>query len=224
MVDAKHRKRIHGIRILLTIFTIVAASCISMTGMIANPPLGSQSQGSARRSFGPVPLSRGALGRISAIDDARSSIDLDFNLPTYVPKGSILSEIRVRDGKSVALVYDNENLRPIPQYVDDVEILILILRDETTFESSAVEPTIQVTVAVTDETGTRTLVENVTGIGADRQVTLSVNGASGRGYGPADLAGFHDSGRVEWWDNGIHCEVLADMPLEQLLRIAESMG
>ncbi len=228
VLDAKHEKKTRRVRIFFTLLAIIIAGCISTAGMLANPRLETnfqlqgQSQGSAS-SFHPAPLSTAALGVTLELDDARTSIKLDFSLPTYLPEGSVLSEIRVRDGKSVALIYDNKDLPPIPQYVDEIEILILILRDETTFEGSAVEPTIQVTVAVTDETGTTTMVENVTGVGADRQVTVSVNGAHGRGYGPADLAGFHDSGRVEWWDNGIHYEVLADIPLEQLLEIAESM-
>jgi len=58
-------------------------------------------------------------------------------------------------------------------------------------------------------------------------VVLEVNGSRVIGHEPVDTTALggtvHNPGAVMWWTDGKRYQVIADMPLEELLRIAESL-
>lgn len=166
-------------------------------------------------------ISIDALGQASTLDGIRRALGVDFGLPTSLPPGTMLREIRV--GKSMAaLVYDNPNLPKIPFY-DKGVLVIVVLSDGTSFgapETAADQPMLFITQ---DNSTTAADAQMfVEGIGRARTVTVAGN--PGWGYDPADFKVYHDSGRLEWWSNGIHYIMHADLPLLTLIEIAESMN
>jgi hypothetical protein len=56
---------------------------------------------------------------------------------------------------------------------------------------------------------------------------LDVNGVTATGHEPGDTQGLggtiHNPGSVSWWVDGKGYSVMGDLPLEELLRVAESV-
>jgi hypothetical protein len=145
--------------------------------------------------------------------------------PTYLPLGTSSPQIKLRDDNSVAaIIYTNPRFNKIAGYRQDVQILILAMKDGTSFETyqtTVPKPTITVI-----KDGKETTVEpKIYVLGANRTRLISIAGTPGYGYDPVHTPEFNDFGRVQWWSktSNIHYEILADLPLQELVRIAASM-
>ena len=57
----------------------------------------------------------------------------------------------------------------------------------------------------------------------DGWIQVRVSGVPGFGHEPGDVGVVHYNGMVQWWLEGVFYFVTGDLPVEELLRIAESM-
>lgn len=158
------------------------------------------------------------VGRTTTLSEVETSMNL--KQPLYLPPKTSLYQVKVIDNKAAILMYKNQDIGSITVYRPDVQIVVLAQKDDTSFETHKSESEPKVTII---EDGKESIVNvQVVKIGENRSRIVTISGNLGFGYGPADLP-WHDSGRVQWWSGGIHYQVLADLPLEELIKIAESI-
>ncbi|MBI2938405.1 MAG: DUF4367 domain-containing protein [Thaumarchaeota archaeon] len=162
------------------------------------------------------------VGSDATLSNVQAAIGLNY--PAYLPSGTSSPQVKLREDNSLAaLIYTNPNLKRIIGYQQDVQIVILAERDGTSFETFRTTES-KPTVTITEDGKERTVGVPVKTVGLNRSRVVSVAGNPGYGYDPLDVPEWHDSGRVQWWTKeGIHYEILADIPLQELLKIAESM-
>jgi hypothetical protein len=105
--------------------------------------------------------------------------------------------------------------------------VILAERDGSSFADFLEEKKPTVTVTMTKDGREEVRIVDVP---APRQILsraneVSIAGNPGYGYDPAVTAEREGgSGRVQWWSKeGIHYQILANLPLQELIKIAESM-
>ncbi|MCL4435606.1 MAG: DUF4367 domain-containing protein [Thaumarchaeota archaeon] len=166
------------------------------------------------------------LNRIGKnVTTSELQVSTGLRQPTYLPLGTSSPQIKLRDDNSIAvIIYTNPRINRIVGYQQEVQILILAMKDGTsfeTFQTTVPKPTMTVI-----KDGKETIVEpKVYVLGANRTRLVSIAGTPGYGYDPVHTAEFNDFGRVQWWSktSGIHYEILADLPLQELVRIAASI-
>jgi hypothetical protein len=165
------------------------------------------------------------IGRDATLSEVTDSLRL--GRPTYLPSGTSLPQARLRDDNSIAaIIYTNPDLQRLSGYKQSVQIVILAQRDGTSFESFErfLSARSQPTITVIDKDGntyTTNATEHV--IGMNRSRLVSVAGNPGYGYDPMHTP-VQDNGQVQWWSKeGIHYYVIANLPLQELVKIAESM-
>lgn len=149
--------------------------------------------------------------------------------PAYLPAGTSSPQIKhLRNTSLAALIYTNPNLKRIIGYEQDVQIVILAEKDGSTFADylNVKKPTATVTTTIDGREEVSTFDIPVTKpTNVNRPSTeISVAGNPGYGYAPIDTSELRDTGRVQWWSkDGTHYQILANLPLQELLKIAESM-
>ncbi|MCL4437383.1 MAG: DUF4367 domain-containing protein [Thaumarchaeota archaeon] len=149
--------------------------------------------------------------------------------PTYLPEGTSLSKVKmVDDGSLAVLTYTNPKLERIGFYTQDVQIVIIAQRDGTSLESFqkilAIENQQTQTITIIDKDGNQHT-ENlpVTTVVPNRAQPIMVGSVPGYGYDPI-YTPIQDKGDIQWWSReGIHYEVIANLPLQELVKIAESI-
>jgi hypothetical protein len=119
--------------------------------------------------------------------------------PARMPMGSRLDDVRVgNDGKLVTFLYYNPSAPTIPVY-NAVSVAILEMADP------------QLETAPTHLPNGFKRVE----------VNLSIGFA--REASSAEFDNRDEPGQLQWWEAGVHFVILANLPIEQLTEIAESM-
>jgi hypothetical protein len=166
------------------------------------------------------------LGRDATLSEVKTSAGL--SQPTYLPSGTSPPQIKLKENTSLAvLIYTNPNLKRIIGYEQDVQIVILAEKDGSSFEDflKVNEPTVTVTMTKDGREEVRTVDVPATRQTLSRASEVSISGNPGYGYDPSATAERQGgSGRVQWWsEDGIHYQILANLPLQELVRIAESM-
>lgn len=226
-------------RIIMTVVVIVA--------IVAAVALASATAGSASQPVqGAQPVkevetkSGGACGLIAAYDlnlagksATLSEVMASAKLAqlTYLPLGSSQPQIKMSDdGNLAVLIYTNPKLARIDFYKQDVQIVIISEKDGTSFEDykrdydkytkTGYYP---VTITVTEKNGTQQIVNTTKYVVVPNRAIVSVAGNPGFATEQMHTT-VHENGRVQWWtSDGIHYQVIANLPVQELLKIAELM-
>jgi molybdopterin-containing oxidoreductase family membrane subunit len=145
-----------------------------------------------------VPISN--LGESISINDLSSMAKFQVENPARMPMGSRLVDIRVgNQGKLVTLLYANPIFPSLSMFATDVGVAILEMADPRLTTSPTYLPN-----------------------GFERvQVKLS-NGIA-REASPAGFDNRDEPSQLQWWQGGVHFVIFANLPTEQLRKIAESM-
>jgi len=145
-----------------------------------------------------VPIS--TLGESMSINDTSSAAKFQVEKPARMPIGSRLDDVRVgNQGELVTLLYVNPNLPTISMYTIDVGVAILEMADPRLTTSPIYVP----------DGFQRVQVNLINGI---------VREASAAGFDNRE-----EPGQLQWWHGGVHFVILANLSVEQLRQIAESM-
>lgn len=145
-----------------------------------------------------VPLSN--LGESVSLDEAKSMAPFAILTPQHLPEGSALKDVRVADGgKVVSLLYTNPRLTPLSIYTSDVAVAVLLSSDP--LQSS---PPVYLPSGFTN---------------------VSINGSQGFAREPVvqGFAGVVEPGQLQWWRDAARCSIFANLSLDDLKVIAESM-
>lgn len=159
------------------------------------------------------------FGPITTIENARNLVGANFGLPTKLPSNLTLGEIRASP-KLVALVFLSSSLPSLSPY-NRGNLIIIIANDSTSYTyTPSSGPGIVRTIIGGNVTSTIVSSFTLSGIGPTATEVL-VSGHPGWGFDPAGQDGF---GEVNWWSNGIHYIMIANLPLATLVDIAGSMN
>lgn len=165
-------------------------------------------------------------GRNALLTEVTASIKLSE--PSNLPSETLLSQVKLHaDGDLAVLAYTNPHLTRISGYLQDVQLVIIAQRDGTSlesFEEFLATKNKQQKLTVIDKEGKEHTENIVTHwIAVNRSMSVSVGGVQGYGYEPL-YTPVHDNGEVQWWSkDGIHYQVIANLPLQDLINIAESI-
>jgi hypothetical protein len=164
------------------------------------------------------------VGREATPSEVTASSNL--GQPRYLPSGTSLSKAKLIDGGSLGvLIYTNPELDRIRFYRQDVQLVIIAQRDGTSLESfeRVLATENHQTLTIIDKDGNQHT-ENlpVEWVVTNRSRPVSVGGIPGYGYDPI-YTPVQDNGEVQWWTDGIHYEVIANLPVQELVKIAESI-
>jgi len=119
--------------------------------------------------------------------------------PSSIPTGSLLNEIRVgNNGELVTLLYANPIIPSISLYGPNVGFAILQMTDPKLNMPSYLP-------------------------NGFKRVKINVNSGFGRESGKLEFYDRNEPGQLQWWQGGVHFVILANLPIEQLKNIAESM-
>jgi len=157
----------------------------------------------------PAPMPIG--GEKVTLEEFKSALSLDdFRIPEYLPSKVGLVEIRLKPKISIAdLIFSMSKVKD-EATIDDVVStggMILI---------------VHISPMNNDEAAINNIIEhNIKDTKYVQRIT--VNGAIGAGVGEGVHNGVHTHGQIQWWRDGVHYDLIADLPLEELTKIAESM-
>lgn len=158
------------------------------------------------------------LGGVSSLSQARQSIGSNFNLPSGLPSELTLVNIRTSPNL-VALVYFSRSMPGISFY-DNATLLVLLQRDNSSYSTAATNSP----SAFLSQSGANSSVNIPVFTQTVKVIPLTVSGHQGFGSNPTNFGSFSDTGRIEWWANGIHYTILGDLSVNTLLSIATSMN
>ncbi|MDG6999736.1 MAG: hypothetical protein JRN15_11540 [Nitrososphaerota archaeon] len=168
-----------------------------------------------------------SLGNVSTLSQARIAIGVDFSIPTYLPQGMQLESIRVMENTVTLVFYDRNISFPKIPFYDNASLIIAILRDNSSYPGASTPPP-SPSVSVS-ENGVVTS-ENVQVFTQKVSATpVTVSGHPGWGINPptniiqSNGFGFQNAGMLQWWST-VHYVIIADIPFQQLLPVAESMN
>lgn len=168
-------------------------------------------------------------GRDATLSEVMGSFKL--GQPTYLPSGTSLPQVKMsNDGSYSALIYTNPSLPRIDLYKQDVHLVILAEKDGTTFEEYkkllekySKTGFYNTTVTLIDKDGNQYIRNATEYVVVQDRTIISVAGNPGIGAEPM-YTPVQEDGRVQWWTtDGVHYEVIANLPVQELLRIAESI-
>jgi Ni/Fe-hydrogenase subunit HybB-like protein len=155
-------------------------------------------QGVKKNSNNIVPISN--FGKSVSVIDAGSVAKFQVEKPARIPRGSQLDEVRVgSNGELVTLLYANPSLPKISMYTGDVGVAILEM----------IEPRPSASPAYLPE--------------GFKRVTINRNDGFAKEASTSDFYDRQEPGQLQWWQGEVHFVVLANLPIEQLKEIAESM-
>jgi hypothetical protein len=151
-----------------------------------------------KNSNGVVPISN--FGESVSVIDASSVAKFQVEKPARMPSGSKLDEVRVgNNGELVTLLYANPTLPKISMYLADVGVAILEMTEPRPNASPAYLPE------------------------GFKRVTINQNDGFAREASASDFYNREEPGQLQWWQGAVHFVVFANLPIEQLKEIAESM-
>jgi molybdopterin-containing oxidoreductase family membrane subunit len=144
-----------------------------------------------------VPISN--LGESVSVNDARSMAKFQVEKPARMPRGSRLDDVRVgNNGELVTLLYVNPTVPTISMYAP-VGFAILEMADPKLETSPTYLPN------------------------GYKRVKVNLNNGFARESSGVEFDNRIEPGQLQWWQGGVHFVMLANLPIEQLRRIAESM-
>ena len=144
-----------------------------------------------------VPISN--LGDSVSVNDARSMAKFHVEKPARMPKGSRLDDVRVgSNGELVTLLYANPTVPIISMYASAVGFAILEM----------VDPKLNTPIYLPN---------------GFKRVKVNLNSGFARESSGAEFDNRGEPGQLQWWHSGVHFVMLANLPIEQLRQIAESM-
>jgi len=145
-----------------------------------------------------VPIS--TLGESVSVTDVRSMAKFQVEKPAKMPMGSKLDDVRVgNNGKLVTLLYVNPTVPKISMYASDVGFVILEMADPKLDTPPTYLPN------------------------GFKRVNVKLNSGFAREFSGAEFDNRDEPGQLQWWEGGVHFVLLANLPIEQLRQIAESM-
>ena len=145
-----------------------------------------------------VPIS--TLGESVSINDTRSMVKFQVEKPARIPIGSSLDDVRVgKNGELVTLLYVNPIVPTMSMYASGVGFAILEMLD-------------------TKLNAPPTYLPN-----EFKRVTVNLNSGFAREASGAEFDNRDEPSQLQWWQGGVHFVILANLPIEQLKQIAESM-
>lgn len=145
-----------------------------------------------------VPIS--TLGQSISIKDARSMAKFQVEKPARIPRGSSLDDVRIENnGELITLLYVNPTVPTIPMYTSDVCFAILEMGDPKLDAPPIYLPN------------------------GFKRVKVNLNSGFARESSDAEFDNRDEPSQLQWWQNGVHFVILANLPVEQLRQIAESM-
>jgi len=167
----------------------------SITPNIATAVVGGPKESPAEVT---VPISN--LGESVSLDDVRSMATFQVEKPARMPRGSKLNDVRVgNDGELVALLYSNPAVPTISMYAPAVGFAILEMADPKMESPPTHLPN------------------------EFQRVNVKLNSGFARESSRADFDNRDEPAQLQWWQGGVHFIMLANLPVEQLRQIAESM-
>jgi len=145
-----------------------------------------------------VPISN--LGESVSVNDVRSMAKFQVEKPARMPTGSRLDDVRVgNNGELVTLLYVNPTVPTIPAYSSAVGFAILEMLDPKLDSPPTYLPN------------------------GFKRVKVNLNSGFARESSDAEFDNRGEPGQLQWWQGGVHFVMLANIPIEQLRQIAESM-
>ncbi len=145
-----------------------------------------------------VPISN--LGESVSVNDARSMAKFQVEKPARMPRGSRLDDVRVgNNGELVTLLYVNPTVPTISTYASAVGFAILEMLDPKLDSPPTYLPN------------------------GFKRVKVNLNSGFARESSDAEFDNRGEPGQLQWWQGGVHFVMLANIPIEQLRQIAESM-
>jgi len=145
-----------------------------------------------------VPISN--LGESVSVNDVRSMAKFQVEKPARMPTGSRLDDVRVgNNGELVTLLYVNPTVPTIPTYSSAVGFAILEMLDPKLDSPPTYLPN------------------------GFKRVKVNLNSGFARESSDAEFDNRGEPGQLQWWQGGVHFVMLANIPIEQLRQIAESM-
>ena len=145
-----------------------------------------------------VPISN--LGNSISVEDVNSTARFRVEKPTRMPVGSKLDDVRVGNkGELVTLLYVNPTLPNISMYTAPVSVAILQMADSKFNTPPTYLPN------------------------GFQRVKVNSNSGFAREAGSTEFDNRDEPGQLQWWRSGVHFVILANLPIEQLRQIAESM-
>ena len=145
-----------------------------------------------------VPISN--LGESVSLNDARSMATFQVEKPARMPRGSRLDDVRVgNDGELVTLLYVNPAVPTISMYAPAVGFAILEMADPKLDSPPTLLPN------------------------EFKRVKVNLNNGFARESSGAEFDNRDEPAQLQWWQGGVHFVMLANLPVEQLRQIAESM-
>ncbi len=145
-----------------------------------------------------VPIAN--LGESVSLNDARSMAKFQVEKPSRMPRGSRLNDVRVgNDGALVTLLYDNPAVPTISMYAAAVGFAVLEMADPKIDSPPTHLPN------------------------EFKPVKVNLNSGFARESSGAEFDNRDEPTQLQWWQGGVHFVMLANLPVEQLRQIAESM-
>ncbi len=145
-----------------------------------------------------VPISN--LGESVSLNDAKSMATFQVEKPGRMPRRSRLNEVRVGNaGELVTLLYDNPAVPTISMYTPAVSFAVLEMADPKMDSPPTHLPN------------------------EFKRVKINLNSGFAMESNGAEFDNRDEPAQLQWWQGGVHFVMLANLPVEQLRQIAESM-
>ena len=154
----------------------------------------------AKKNSTDVAVPTSNLGESVSINDAKSMAKFQVAKPARIPRESALDDVRVgNNGELVTLLYVNPTTPTIPMYAPEVGFAILEMADPKLDAPPTYLPN------------------------GFKRVKVNSNNGFAREPSDAEFDDRNEPGQLQWWQKGVHFVILANLPIEQLKQIAESM-
>ena len=140
-------------------------------------------------------------------------------LPTYVPAGTEICQARLKEG-ALTIVFKNPNLRKLPFFKEDVEILLFISRRPLPQPSTATIVTRTYTVLKEGHTTTITVTRSAPNYWSMVLRKIEINGNPG--YAAESVS--NAPAIVIWHDGNYTYTLRAYLPVNELMKIANSIN
>ncbi len=163
-------------------------------------------------------LNEESLGDRVSLEEAQAGSNFSFILPSRLPSGTTLDRIYLHENGDLSVYYNNSRIQSqcYPGGRTEIEIQFII-SDRDPVERLLVDP-LPVRIIDKDEDGVR-VVEVPRGPRAGGVVNIC--NVEGWGIEPSDSP--LRNGQLIWWIDGLESHIASRIPLNQILRIADSM-
>lgn len=166
------------------------------------------------------------LGKKVSIDEAKQNAKFDMKVPRALPQSTMLKNVFLsEDGNRALILYSNPSMKAINGPGNALPIPAQIVVEMGVMETNPIPglkqpiPPIRVFVQEGDQPASE-----VAQIPQDPDFTfLTINDMEGVGREAKVSGGIYQPASVAWWANNTYYIISADMPLQALVRIAESM-